>query len=704
MKGLSSFLLPITASRTFALRAILATTLLTSAFSLPAQDNRTETSNFQNACDALSEKRYSDAYEYLQKEINADPGNGYAYCLTAILNYQTGQYQNTVLDATKAIEHLPSSDKTNTAKTYYFRALAHEALGHKESALKDYSSSIDLCPKETAFLLARGKFYFSIENYDKSDTDYRRVLALDSESITAMLGLGRNNVGRRLYKEAINYFTRIANNYPDASEPYAYRAEAFLLNEDFPAAIEDIVLALEIDDNPMATNLLYQCASLHFDETLATINSRIKTGNTSGKWLFYNGVVNFNAGNYDDSITGFNKALAISENASAAAYLSDCYLAKLNYTESLSYIDNAIGLDPDNPSYKNKKAMIYWYAGDLMNAILSETMAIDDIDYHHYYYYRRGWYKELSGDLNGALEDYTQSISLYSYYPYSLMSRGRVYLKLGYTGKGNTDLEQCIDLNNELGENNCAQYAYFYLGNRQKAKDYMQSILAHSSSAGNLYDAACLYSLLSEIDSSLQYLDKSLASGYNNFTHIQNDPDLTNLRADSRYKSLLHRYCNAIVPDETSNDIDVPDKVEAENKAYDNKTKEQYVYYEIPFTPAYGIRKVSGQLNGKNISLSFLNAATNVRISSFEASYLLANGFIKMSDINYNGKTVKSSEIPVGAIIMLESLTVGNYTKENVEAVVVSNDNPAITFGKTFLGGTVTLGSNYIKVKTTQNN
>lgn len=53
------------------------------------------------------------------------------------------------------------------------------------------------------------------------------------------------------------------------------------------------------------------------------------------------------------------------------------------------------------------------------------------------------------------------------------------------------------------------------------------------------YNIACAYSLLKKADEAMEFLDKALKDGFTNYTHIEQDPDLNNVRDDPRYKKLM---------------------------------------------------------------------------------------------------------------------------------------------------------------------
>jgi len=56
------------------------------------------------------------------------------------------------------------------------------------------------------------------------------------------------------------------------------------------------------------------------------------------------------------------------------------------------------------------------------------------------------------------------------------------------------------------------------------------------------YNLACSYSLLGQIGSALESLEKALALGYNDLKFLMTDPDMENVRNDARFGPLLQKY------------------------------------------------------------------------------------------------------------------------------------------------------------------
>ncbi len=60
-----------------------------------------------------------------------------------------------------------------------------------------------------------------------------------------------------------------------------------------------------------------------------------------------------------------------------------------------------------------------------------------------------------------------------------------------------------------------------------------------------LYNLACSYALLDEVDLAFRSIKKAIKYGYNDFEHLENDKDLKALKADRRFQ----KYYSSISKD-----------------------------------------------------------------------------------------------------------------------------------------------------------
>ena len=59
-----------------------------------------------------------------------------------------------------------------------------------------------------------------------------------------------------------------------------------------------------------------------------------------------------------------------------------------------------------------------------------------------------------------------------------------------------------------------------------------------------LYNLACSYSLLDEISQAFASIQKAVECGYHDFKHLEQDPDLKNLRRDTHFQQFLAEVKN----------------------------------------------------------------------------------------------------------------------------------------------------------------
>jgi tetratricopeptide (TPR) repeat protein len=106
-----------------------------------------------------------------------------------------------------------------------------------------------------------------------------------------------------------------------------------------------------------------------------------------------------------------------------------------------------------------------------------------------------------------------------------------------------SDFKKIIELDTVPSAGSCAHYAYHFLGEDERAIEFMNRILADDpESMGNYYDAACLYAIMGRSTESISYLRHAFELGYRRFAHIVADHDLDSIRDLSEFKSLINKF------------------------------------------------------------------------------------------------------------------------------------------------------------------
>ena len=102
-----------------------------------AQDKdikRPDTYNYTRGVEAIQQENYKEALEYLNKEIEENPKNGYAYAWIAAIRENYQEYGRAITALDLALKYLPKKTK-------------HIELGYilaKQMCIKNWTSMIKL--------------------------------------------------------------------------------------------------------------------------------------------------------------------------------------------------------------------------------------------------------------------------------------------------------------------------------------------------------------------------------------------------------------------------------------------------------------------------------------------------------------------------------------------------------------------------------
>ena len=635
-----------------------------------AQNKYEDSYNFQRATEAIGNEDYSSALEYLKKEVNIHKDNAYAYLFIAsIYNKNNG---HAIANVNIALKYLPKKDRESISKGYSFRGGIYYTIGENDKALSDYNAAVKTSPGDIEFLQDRGDFFYNTGRYDESDADYRKMLKIDPDEPYAKMGLGRNSIARGEYQEALQYFDYVISLYSNYSRAFAFRAEAYFKLGDYISASSDIVTALGIDYDNKAFRLMCDYSEDAYTQLTARLKAKAISEKNNEYWQYCIGVVNENTKRYDMAVDAYKKAMSIDPDDITAYRIMNCYKSVGNWELAFKYIDRAIDIAPDDMGYIKAKAELYLYTGDLDSAISEVTRCVEARPESYYYYLERGRFKSSKGDYEGAVEDFTTSIVLEPENLHTYVYRGCANLRRGEPGLAEEDFMTCVRKDTVPGSISCAEYAYYYMGEKEKAIEFMDRLLEFDEE-GYYYDAACLYSLMGEIEKSVEYLKKALESGYDNFNHLLRDSDLDNIREDECYRELMAQYCKfQLIPETDGEPVCEGDYVER--------------IVEIPFTRAGGVTRVQCEINGLPLTFIFDTGASTVSISSLEATFMYKNGYLTADDVAGKSAFVDATgNISVGTIVNLRNVTFGGLELENVKASVVDSNSAPLLLGQTVL-------------------
>lgn len=635
---------------------------------------RPESYNYQRGIEAVQEEKMGDALEYFNKDIGENPKSGYPYMWVSYIYLSTREYGRALDAANMAIKLLPKKDVEYLTFAYSYRSKTYLCLGDTVKALADYNAAIKIDPKNTDSYNDRAQIYYEQERYDLADADYRKMTELKPGDVMGYMGLGRNANAQEHWEDAVrqfDYVTKLASEY---SSGYSFRAESYIGMKKWNEATDDIVKALSLDWDRKAHYLAVTQEEPAFSMLVAKLKVQSVKAPNEATWPYIIGTMYEQAKDYGKAIEYYTQANSKDASEQILQKIATCHYQLGNYESALTYINQALNMDSTNVNYMAQKANIYYESGDAKAAVVEWDKVLTMQPEYGFGYYRRGWFKELAGDLEGGLEDLTMAIVLEPNDSYSYETRGDLYKRLGKATLAEDDFRKVIELEDSPEKYECIQYAYEGLGMYDKAIEAMEVMIARDTTDyGNYYDAACMYSRMKDKDKALKYLEIALERGYNRFAHMERDFDLDFLRGTDEFKALIERYKSkkqvismnvSVKTDETVADVS-----------------------EIPFEKENGVCKVRCKVNGLPLHFVFDTGASDVTLSMVEATFMMKNGYLNGRDVVGSLRYMDANgDVNVGTVINLRNVEFGGQSINNVRASVVRNQKAPLLLGQSVLG------------------
>lgn len=650
------------------MRTILLSFLIACSSALYADNiKRPDSYNYTRGIEAIQNNNTEEALKYLNQEISEHPENSYAFAWVALVRVSTEEFGRALTASNIAIKKIPSKDKEYKSFAYSTRAQVFLNINDTVHALKDYAQAIALTPEDDRLYNTRAQVYYEQGKYDLADNDYRKMISLKEGDVMGYMGLGRNANAQKEYEDAIKQFDYVNKLEPSYSSAYSFRAESYIGLKKYNEAIDDVITALGIDQDEKAFYELQTLADSAFSQTVAKLKVQKLKEPKESSWPYDLGVVYERTDRYAKAILFYKESLAIESNKEIANRISNCYNEIGDYDKALEYCDQAIALDSTKTNYLYFKANILDNAGRSEEAIKVMDSYIAQNPEEYFPYYRRGWFKDHSGKTDEAIEDYTMAITLQPNDAYQYLNRGVLLSQKGDKKKADEDFKQVVRLDSVPDAPECAFYAYYYLGDKNKAIEMLDKALKKDAKA-NYYDAACLYSIMNDKDKAISYLQKALENGFRKFAHIKRDRDLNNIRSTSEYKAIMDEY-------EKKHQQEIAE--DNDETVYESKTE------EVPFTKEGNVCKVKCTINNLPLHFIFDTGASNVSISSVEATFMLKNDYLAVSDIigrqNY---MTADGNITEGTVINLRDVKLGNIHLNDIKASVVKNQSAPLLLGQ----------------------
>lgn len=658
---------------------------------MSAQKNEgTENYKYYKACEIMDDGGDpKEARRLVNENLKENPKHIDSYLMLARLDRMEHDYASALGRIEQAMKNNYKKSGFSEATLLWWKGIIYDEIGDSKAAAQTMEEAVKLARKQEkehllSMMESLAQFRYDLKEYDASDAVYKEMAKMDESSLLPRVGLARNEIARENYDSALEILKSCKQYDQDYGEIYRFEMRAYEGKKEYKKMIDAMVLLFDktedfdyLDVSKFKKDKRY---------STAVIKEKIATENDNVAWRLILAEFYQECHQYAKAVTALDDLIREYGNETQLLEMrSDCF-ESMGMTElALKDMNKCIELTEGNQAayYHAMRANIHRCAGDYEEAIKDLTVFADRFPTDAYGYYARGWCKELARDDKGAMEDYEEGIAIDEEYPYIYLMRGEMHQKLGKDELAKLDFEMVLQMDTVVRDGSCRQYALHFLGKDAEALEWMEKMIAEDvDDPGHYYDKACLLSRMGKGDEAIAALTTSFEKGYRHFAHLEHDDDMDPVRGREDFKSLVAKY-ELLLQDEIKS-MDNQGESDVASVVSEVEMKKMYGgTYEIPCT-----------VNGLPLKMIFDTGASDVTISSVEASFMFKNGYLTDSDVK--GKTkymTASGDIHEGTILKLKEVKLGDAVLKNIEASVVNSQKAPLLLGQSVLEkfGTITI-------------
>ncbi|MBR2068335.1 MAG: tetratricopeptide repeat protein [Candidatus Gastranaerophilales bacterium] len=259
----------------------------------------------------------------------------------------------------------------------------------------------------------------------------------------------------------INYYTILANHYPELSKCYYELGHLYLKKDEKINALSAFKLALKYEDNnPYYQNsLAYAYVQLEQYDAAIELYKKALEQNPNDEWsavvaqalaTIYHQV----KGNSEAAISMLENSLLLTKNkAQIYEAIADIYYDIENLDLAVEYYNNALEQDSENPKIYSRLAMAYWEKDEIEKSIVYYSRALElDPGYEIAYNNLGVVFLDGLGDAKRAIDYFKNAIELNPNYVLAHFNLARSHEVLGEKIAAAKQYQKSLNLNKQTQE------------------------------------------------------------------------------------------------------------------------------------------------------------------------------------------------------------------------------------------------------------
>lgn len=512
------------------------------------------------------------------KELEANPKDADIYFRRANEYYKFNQYLRALADVDKTLEYAPAGNRDLRFQAYMLRADIYQMLDKHREALADFSEALKLDPTSFMALYQKANEEYALGDYSAAKAGYTRLRATNPRSVEALTGLARVAVKENDLGRASEYMDGAVEMMSADSDIYIRRASVRRMQGNHTGAVEDLLMAISIDNNTRAFQELIDMANVDYPAVISAISTSISYAPQQGMLYYIRGFIAQAHDHYASALADYRKLIDQNMYEYAGLYnsMAQCQLALCRYPQAIDNIDHAISMDGGkNGEFYATKARILYAQGknsEAMDALkqaslrgysstnMDELQALVD--------YAAGDFEKANDIYAAMIVDHPEVMRNYIYRAWVLADGlkqpanaqtlyNRVVSMTADSDNGEKATSPLSAVQSYRG------FALLFSGDRQGALDWAKGLYSdYRDTDGYLnFVLACLYAQASVADpsisssekydltaSAIKSLERALQLGYGNLYEITKADtgrvSLAPLRNDSHFNALIARYAH----------------------------------------------------------------------------------------------------------------------------------------------------------------
>lgn len=201
---------------------------------------------------------FDQALTHINKHLKQHPNDPYGWTCLAAIQCQTDRDAEAAKSIAKARQCAITDDDPEMLNwLYYTQSTIYLHQQDTVRAIDALNNAVKCDPTDVECYMRLGNIYKRQRNYDLAMVNYGLAVQHDRNQVEGYLGLGTVAGSLKKRDDAIKAFTMAIKLQPDFAECYALRAVEYYNDFDYGKAMDDIIKALELEnDNARAKWLL----------------------------------------------------------------------------------------------------------------------------------------------------------------------------------------------------------------------------------------------------------------------------------------------------------------------------------------------------------------------------------------------------------------------------------------------------------------